>query len=449
MLQNCHLLSSWLKTHLEKDLEAMVKPHKDFRLWLTTQPTDAFPLGILQKSLKVVTEPPDGLKLNTKSILSKLSEEALNECPHPAFKSLVYVVSFFHAIIQDRRKYGKIGWNVTYDFNQSDFTISFRLLNMYLTKSWDNNEEQIPWSSLKYLIGEAMYGGRVTDGWDRRILMTYLEEYMGDFLFDKNREFFFSKAKYRMPSQMTLEGFLNTANEIPLTNSPVVFGLHPNAEITYFTNAAKAMWTNLLSMQVSSSSSTLGVNRDEYIRSVADDVLGKLPEQVWDIVALRNEPGLEVSPTTIVLFQELERFNKLVEKIKETLINLKRALKGEIGMSSQLDELALSLYNGFLPTSWAKLAPQTEKNLGSWMDHFSARIKQYNSWIKNGEPAVIWLSGLHIPESYLTALVQTSCRLKGWALDKSTLYTSMTKIRNPDEFKKKPEHGCYVRGLYL
>ena len=165
----------------------MTKPHKDFRLWLTTQPTDAFPLGILQKSLKVVTEPPDGLRLNTKSILSKLTEESLNECPHSAFKPLVYVVSFFHAIIQDRRKYGKIGWNVTYDFNQSDFTISFRLLNMYLTKSWENNEEQIPWSSLKYLIGQAMYGGRVTDGWDRRILMTYLEEYMGDFLFDKNR----------------------------------------------------------------------------------------------------------------------------------------------------------------------------------------------------------------------------------------------------------------------
>jgi len=47
--------------------------NKDFRLWLTTQPTDAFPLGILQKSLKVVTEPPDGLRLNMRSTLSKLS----------------------------------------------------------------------------------------------------------------------------------------------------------------------------------------------------------------------------------------------------------------------------------------------------------------------------------------------------------------------------------------
>jgi dynein heavy chain len=296
---------------------------------------------------------------------------------------------------------------------------------------------------------KAMYGGRVTDSWDRRILMTYLEEYMGDFLFDKNREFFFSKPKYKMPSQLNLEGFINTANEIPLTNSPVVFGLHPNAEITYFTNSAKSLWTNLLSMQVSSAASSTGVNREEYIQGVANDVIMKLPEHPWDIAALRADAGLDISPTTVVLFQELERFNKLIDKIKDTLINLKRALKGEIGMSSELDELAASLFNGFLPSKWAKLAPQTEKNLGAWMDHFSNRIKQYNSWVKNGEPAVIWLSGLHIPESYLTALVQTSCRLKGWALDKSTLYSAMTKSKNPDEFKKKPEHGCYVKGLYL
>lgn len=103
---------------------------------------------------------------------------------------------------------------------------------MYLTKAFDNKDEAIPWSSLKYLIGEAMYGGRVTDDWDRRVLMTYLEEYMGDFLFDKNRDFFFAKTPdydYIQPVNKTLEGFLNTVNDIPLINSPIVFGLHPNA----------------------------------------------------------------------------------------------------------------------------------------------------------------------------------------------------------------------------
>lgn len=52
LLSNCHLLLSWMKT-LEKLLQSMTKPHPDFRLWLTTNPTEDFPLGILQRSLKV------------------------------------------------------------------------------------------------------------------------------------------------------------------------------------------------------------------------------------------------------------------------------------------------------------------------------------------------------------------------------------------------------------
>jgi dynein heavy chain len=88
MLQNCHLLPSWLKT-LEKFLEKLVKPHVDFRLWLTTEPTSAFPLGILQRSLKVVTEPPNGLKLNLRSSYAKITEENLADCPHPAYRPQV------------------------------------------------------------------------------------------------------------------------------------------------------------------------------------------------------------------------------------------------------------------------------------------------------------------------------------------------------------------------
>lgn len=80
-------------------------------------------------------------------------------------------------------------------------------------------------------------------------------------------------------------------------------------------------------------------------------------------------------------------------------------------MSAELDELSISLFNSFLPPAWARLAPQTQKKLGSWMEHFASRVKQYKEWVTNGEPAVMWLSGIHIPESYLTALVQTTCRL--------------------------------------
>merc|ERR1719199_1554219 len=117
-------------------------------------------------------------------------------------------------------------------------------------------------------------------------------------------------------------------------------------------------------------------------------------------------------------------------------------------MSQLLDEIGTSLFNGLLPTVWAKLAPQTQKPLGSWMEHFLHRYKQYDDWTKVGDPAVFWLSGLHVPESLLSALVQASCRRRGWALDKSTLYTKLTKTSDPKEVKHMLD-GTYVQGMYL
>jgi dynein heavy chain len=133
----------------------------------------------------------------------------------------------------------------------------------------------------------------------------------------------------------------------------------------------------------------------------------------------------------------------------QSLADLKRALNGEIGMSGDLDQLGSSFMNGFLPPQWARLAPATLKSLVNWISHFERRYRQYKDWIEVEEPKVIWLSGLHIPESYLTALIQTTCRSKGWALDKSTKYTNVTKLRDAKDVTKRLEQGTYVQGLYL
>lgn len=104
---------------------------------------------------KVVTEPPNGLKLNLRSTYHKISNQMLADCTHDAFPPLVYVLAFFHAVVQERRKYGKSGWNIAYDFNESDFRVCMTLLNTYLTKATTNIDIKIPWASLKYLIGEV------------------------------------------------------------------------------------------------------------------------------------------------------------------------------------------------------------------------------------------------------------------------------------------------------
>jgi dynein heavy chain len=78
---------------------------------------------------------------------SKISEEALADCPHNAFRPLVYVLGFFHAVVQERRKYGKLGWNVPYDFNETDFRISMALISTYLGKAYENQvwNLKMPW----------------------------------------------------------------------------------------------------------------------------------------------------------------------------------------------------------------------------------------------------------------------------------------------------------------
>ena len=95
-----------------------------------------------------------------------------------------------------------------------------------------------------------MYGGRVTDDFDRRVMSTYLDEYFGEFIFDTNQKFYFSQegVGYGIPICENHEKYIDSIMDIPLINSPVVFGLHPNAEISYFTKSAKDLWINTIEM---------------------------------------------------------------------------------------------------------------------------------------------------------------------------------------------------------
>ncbi|KAM9219274.1 dynein axonemal heavy chain 10 [Leptosomus discolor] len=450
VLQNCHLSVRWLIT-LEEALEKMTEPHPDFRLWLTTDPTKGFPTGILQKSLKVVTEPPNGLKLNMRAIYFKIPQEALEQCPHPAFKPLVYVLAFFHAVVQERRKFGKAGWNVPYYFNESDFQVCMEILNTYLTKAFQQNEDEIPWSTLKYLIGEVMYGGRAIDSFDRRILATYMEEYLGDFLFDTYQVFHFyknDKVDYKIPQGTVKDEFVEEIESLPLANTPEVLGLHANAEMGCYTQAVRDMWSHLLELQPQPGETGTGISRDDYVANVAKDIENKIP-QVFDLDQIRKGFGPDLSPTTAVLLQELERFNKLIVRMATSLAELQRALAGEVGMSSELDEVARALFNGQIPGIWQRLAPDTLQTLGNWIIFVGARYSQYTGWVKEGEPKVMWLSGLHVPAAYLTALVQATCRKNKWPLDRATFYTEVTTYRTADDIAEGSTWGSFVSGLFL
>jgi dynein heavy chain len=326
-------------------------------------------------------------------------------------------------------------------------------MNTYLSKAHarDGDNGPIPWSTLKYLIGEAMYGGRVVDSFDRRGVVVYLEEYMGDFLFDKFNRFAFYQTKedsYVVPENGHVDIYKTQVENQPRVNTPEVFGLHSNAEIGYFTTASKDTLQQILSLQSGAGGGGGGQSKDQVVAQIAEEILEKLPRE-FDTFQIRNEIGISATPAQVVLMQELDRFNFLLKVMVSSLKTLQKALVGEVGMSAELEDLLTALFAANIPPSWAKKAPATKMRLANWMSHFQRRFRQYEGWVIKGEPKCMWLSGLHIPETYLAALVQQCCRTKGWALDRSTLYTKTTVMKDEKEVKAKPEFGAYIQGLFL
>lgn len=107
-----------------------------------------------------------------------------------------------------------------------------------------------------------MYGGRVIDSYDRRVSFTYMDEYFGDFLFDTFQPFHFYKndvVDYVVPPERSRDDYLRFIEELPLVNTPEVFGLHSNAEIGYFTQAIKEMWRHLIELQPQTGTDALRV----------------------------------------------------------------------------------------------------------------------------------------------------------------------------------------------
>lgn len=447
-LQNCHLFISWLP-ELERIHEGLIPEniHKDFRLWLTSMPCTDFPVSVLQSSVKMTNEPPKGLKANLRNAYYKLNNELLNATKNPSiYKKLLFGLSFFHAIVQERRLFGPLGFNIPYEFNDTDLDISKGQLILFL-----DQYEEVPWRVLTFLTSYINYGGRVTDYIDLRTIDVIMKSfYHPDVLkdghkFDKEGVFYSLAFNPTDPHK----SYMDYIESLPQIASPSVFGMHENAYIASANAEAFMMFDTLLSLQSVGDGS--GSASDSWEKAV--EVSAKeISAHGWKLFDIENVgllyPVVYEESMNTVLQQECIRYNKLIVILLRTLPALLSALRGLIAMSSDLDAIAKSISINQVPKLWAEAAYPSMKPLSSWVEDLVERIKFIHQWIEHGSPCVFWISGFYFPQAFLTGSLQNYARKFKFPIDTVT-FDFYLKQEPLIEITTQPANGVYIRGLFL
>jgi dynein heavy chain len=455
-LNNVHLMPRWL-TFLEKKLDeyALSGTHENFRVMLSSDPSTSIPVSILDRSIKITSDPPSGLKANLKQAFASFSKEMYEDL-EPRTKGILFGLCQFHAVMVERKKFGSKGYNMMYPFSVGDLVCSAAVLRNYM----ESAPARVPWADLRYLFGEIMYGGHIVNDFDRLLANTYLDFFMREELLDEMILYPYLETSkedaFRAPG--TNNGYESVVSHIDDSlkgESPLAFGLHPNAEIGFRTNTSETLLRIILELSASAAGGGGGDGEgasspQQVAEAAIQDILDTLRDVKFELEAVTNAVE-EVGPFQNIVLQEAERMNSLIAEIVRSLLELDSGFKGDLTISDTMEDLANSLFLDRVPKKWEALAYPSLRGLAAWMSDLQLRIAQLNDWVAAPQetPICTWISGLFNPQSFLTAVMQTTAQKENLELDKLTLLTEVTKKMLAEEMSAPAKEGTYVIGLSL
>jgi len=458
MLQNIHLMQEWLP-QLERALEVIEEFAKpEFRCVLTSEPPgvmqgklhNLIPEAILQRCIKVSDEAPTDLKSNLRRAYNKFSQENVETCQKPKeFKATLFALCFFHALIAGRIKFGAQGWSKKYPFNDGDLTICGTVLNNYL-----NNSEalgtDVPWPDLRYIFGEIMYGGHITDYWDRRVNNTYLTVLVTpELLVGCNLTPAYNQG-FKSPDSSKMEyiGYVKYIEERFPLEQPQMFGLHPNAEIGFLTNQGISIFNTI--REITGGGGGGGGGDISAAIPMMNLYMGQLPPNL-DMLEIRGRLKEEdYVPYVIVSLQESDRMNILLSQLRGSMTELELGIGGALNVTESMEALGGDLQVNKVNAVWASLAFPSLKSLAAWFADLLLRVEQLVEWTRLlALLKSLWLSGLFNSMSFLTGVMQTTARANQLPLDYMTNRCRFSNIRDVADIIGQPSAGVNVHGLFM
>ncbi|KAL1461001.1 hypothetical protein WDU94_012934, partial [Cyamophila willieti] len=460
LLKNVHLAPQWL-VQLEKKLHSL-QPHANFRLFLTMEINPKVPVNLLRAGRIFVFEPPPGIKANLLRTFSTVPATRMMKAPTERAR-LYFLLAWFHAIVQERLRYVPLGWSKFYEFNESDLRVACDTLDTWIdsTAMGRNNlpPEKIPWNALITLLSQSIYGGKIDNDFDQRLLGSFLSKlfttrsFEADFALVANVDG--ATRHINMPDGNRRDHFLHWIEALPDRQTPSWLGLPNSAEKVLLTTRGSDLVAKLLKMQQLEDEDEFAYTEDGESKTEERNVDGR---PAW-MRTLHNSAStwLELLP------KNLQTLRRTVENIKDPLY---RYFEREVSSGAALlkdvvndledvilickggkrqtnyHRLLLSdLVKGMLPARWCRYSVPRGCTVIQWVTDFRLRIiqlQQVSLLVSQGgakelKVFPVWLGGLFNPEAYITATRQCIAEANGWSLEELVLDVAITDCTEPDK----------------